>query len=37
MLKIKKKYNNSNINANRQYLKIIKNYIKINSDNVRIN
>jgi hypothetical protein len=36
ILKIKKKYN-SNANTNHQYLKIIENYIKISSDNVRIN
>jgi glycosyltransferase involved in cell wall biosynthesis len=36
IVKIKKKYN-SNANTNHQYLKIIENYIKISSDNVRIN
>jgi hypothetical protein len=36
ILKIKKK-SNVNVNMNLRYLKIIKNYIKINADNVRIN
>jgi hypothetical protein len=37
ILKIKKKYKNSNANMNDQYLKIIDNYLIKNSNNVRIN